>query len=319
MITFKLHFVIYLRSHSWGELQMSGAIVKKRTRSELELKRSLLTREYVLHLNKNLCDGCGLCAANCPKETIKWTPARVVNGRLTKKPTIDFDIGTCIMCGECAMVCPLDAIKMTIDGQEIATIVKNEAFPVLLKEIKVTNEKCRPECNFICQTECPTKAITVTKSSSGRKKQEALAVHVDESLCIFCKRCELTCPFEAIEVKKPFQGTVQIDVDHCPEGCMACVDICPAHALQVGGDKKPSFSSQYCVYCFACQKVCPEENIIVRRDWIFHSDVRSAAWLTALKKLTSVETVLKEVASDSGKHRLSATEARAHGELDEQR
>lgn len=286
-------------------------IVKKRSRSGLQLERNLLTRQYVLHLNKNLCDGCGVCAENCPKEAIKWLPARIVNGRLAKKPAVDFDVKTCILCGECATVCPLDAIKMTIDGQEIATIVKNEAFPVLLKEIKVDNGKCRQECKLICQTECPTKAITVTKvSSSGKGVQPSFDVRIDESSCFYCKRCELACPFEAIQVKKPFQGTVELDSDSCPDGCMACVDICPTHALQLDANKRASLSRQYCVYCFACQKVCPEGNIQVKREWIFHSDVRSAAWLTALKKLTSMEALIKEVSRDSAKKRVSVVKSR---------
>lgn len=289
---------------------MSG-IIKRRSRGELQLKRSLLTREYVLHLNRNLCDGCGVCTENCPKEAIKWNPAQVTKGRLTRKPSIDFDTATCILCGECATVCPLDAIRMTIDGQEIATIVKNEAFPVLLKEIKVNSKKCRPECKSVCQSECPTKAITVSTIPSNAKKTSSPPdVKIDESACIYCRRCELACPFEAIQVKKPFQGTVQISADKCPEGCMACVDICPAHALQVDGGGKPSLATQFCVFCFACQKVCPEQNIKVKREWIFHSDVRSAAWLTALKKLTSIETVAKEVTRDSGWRRVSAVESR---------
>ncbi len=94
---------------------------------------------------------------------------------------------------------------------------------------------------------------------------------------------------------------------------MVCTDICPAHALQLDRDKKPSVNSQCCVYCFACQKVCPEGNIMVRRDWIFHSDVKSAVWLTTLKKLTSIETVSKEVASDSGRRRRSALRSRIKG------
>lgn len=289
---------------------MSG-IIKRRSRSELQLKRSLLTREYVLHLNRTLCDGCGVCAENCPKEAIKWNPAQVSKGRLARKPSVDFDIATCILCGECATVCPLDAIRMTIDGQEIATIVKNEAFPVLLKEIKVDDAKCEPSCKFACQASCPTKAITVsTESSTGEKTKPALNVKIDESACIYCRRCELACPFGAVHVKKPFQGTVQLNADLCPEGCIACVDICPTHALQVDGGGKPSLSGEFCVYCFACQKVCPEQNIKVKREWIFHSDVRSAAWLTALRKLTSIETVAKEVTRDSGWRRVSAVESR---------
>lgn len=271
----------------------------------------------MLRLNRDLCDGCGVCAENCPKEAIKWNPPRVVAGRLVRKPTIDFDVDSCIFCGECATICPLDALKMKIDGEEIATIVKNEAFPVLLKEIKVAKEKCKPECKFRCQQECPTKAISVSFKGLKNKEAQTIDVQIDESLCIYCKRCEWACPFDAIIVKKPFLGTIELNVDLCPEGCRACVDICPAHAASLDENGKPKVSLNFCVYCFACQKVCPERAIKVRREWIFHSDVRSAVWLTALKKLTSLETVSKEVASDSGRRRLSLVRTRTPGTREE--
>lgn len=290
---------------------LSSGIIRRQSRSQILLKRSLLTREYLLRLNRDLCDGCGVCADNCPKEAIKWNPPRVVGGRLARKPTIDFDVDSCIFCGECATICPLDALRMEIDGEEIATIVKNEAFPVLLKEIKVTKEKCNSECKLRCKEECPTGAINVLTKGSTDQPGQIVDVQINESLCIYCKRCESACPFDAIVVKKPFMGTVQLNLDLCPEGCMACVDICPAHAAHIGENGKPSISLNFCVYCFACQKVCPERAIEVSRYWIFHSDVRSAVWLTALKKLTSIQTVSKEVARDSGRRRLSLVRSRA--------
>ncbi len=295
---------------------LSG-VTLRRSRSEIQLKRSLLTRDYLLRLNKDLCDGCGVCADNCPKDAIIWNPPLVVAGRLTRKPTIDFDIDSCIFCGECATICPLDALRMEIDGEEIATLVKNEAFPILLKEIKVAKEKCTSECEFKCQQECPTAAITVLTRSPKHKEAQNIDVQINESLCIYCKRCESACPFDAIMVKKPFLGTVQLNADLCPEGCMACVDICPTHAAQLNENGKPKVQLDFCIYCFACEKVCPEKAVKVKRDWIFHSDVRSAVWLTALKKLTSIETVSKEVAGDSGRRRLSLVRTRTPGTREE--
>ncbi len=300
-----------------GIVISSGEITRQRSRSEILLKRSLLTREYLLQLNRDLCDGCGVCAENCPKDAIRWTPPLVVGGRLARKPTIDFDVGSCILCGECATICPLDALKMEIDGEEIATIVKNEAFPVLLKEIKIAKEKCEPECLLRCQEECPTGAIDVLIKDLEDKDAQVVDVRISKSLCIYCKRCEAACSVGAISVKRPFVGKIQLNTDLCPEGCRACVDICPAHAALLDKNGKPKVSLDFCVYCFACQKVCPEQAIEVSRDWIFHSEVRSAAWLTALRKLTSVETVAKEVASDSGRTRFSVVSARTRSILEE--
>jgi 4Fe-4S ferredoxin len=229
---------------------------------------------------------------------------------LTKKPKIDFDVNSCILCGECAVLCPLSALRMEIDGKEISTIVKNEAFPVFIREIKVTKEKCKPECELKCQEECPIEAIKVlTKNSEDGKILEIEDVQVDESLCFYCKRCELFCPQDAIKVKKPFHGTIELNRDLCPKGCMACIDICPTHALQKEEDK-PFILPDFCIFCFACQEICPKEAIKANREWIFHADIKAAAWLTALKKLTSAETVAKELMIKSGKRRKSVTKKR---------
>ena len=283
---------------------LNRLITRRRNRDEIRLKRRLLTREYLLRLNRNLCDGCGLCAENCPREAINWNPPIVIDGCLTRKPAIDFDADSCIFCGVCATICPLDALSMEIDAEKIATIVKNKAFPVLSKEIKITKEKCKPGCEFICQQECPTGAIKCIYEKSG-KETDTIDVQIDESLCIYCKRCEWSCPFDALSVKKPFLGKVEFNIDLCPEGCRACVDICPANAVQLDDNGKPKVSRNFCIFCFACQKVCPKEAIHVSRYWVFHDDVTSAIWLMTLEKLTSAATVYKEVASKSGKRKVS--------------
>jgi 4Fe-4S ferredoxin len=289
---------------------LRGELVKRENRKVTNIERSFLTRKYSLSLNKEVCNGCGLCAEICPKEAIEKIPASVVEGRLTKKPKIDFDINSCILCGECAVLCPLSALRMEVDGKEISTIVKNEAFPVFIREIKVTKEKCKPDCGLRCQEECPIEAIKVlTKSSEDGKILEIVDVQIDESLCFYCKRCELLCPQDAIKVKKPFHGTIELNVDLCPKGCMACVDICPTHALQEERGK-PIILPDFCIFCFACQEICPKEAIKANREWIFHADIKAAAWLTALKKLTSAETVAKELLINSGKRRKSVTKKR---------
>jgi 4Fe-4S ferredoxin len=289
---------------------LRGKLTKRENLREIRIERNFLTRNYSLHLFKKLCNGCGLCAEICPKEAIDKIPASIVEGRLTKRPKINFDINSCILCGECAVLCPLNALRMEVDGKIISTIVKNEAFPVFLREIKVTKNKCEPDCGLKCQEECPREAIKVlTKSTEDGEIVEIVDVQVDESLCFYCKRCESFCPQDAIKVKKPFHGTVELNVDLCPKGCMACVDICPTHALQIK-DGKPMILPDFCIFCFACQEICPKEAIKANREWIFHADIKAATWLTALKKLTSAETVAKELMIKSGKRRKLVTKNR---------
>lgn len=288
---------------------MRGKIIKTENRREITLKRNFLTRNYLLSLDKNLCNGCGLCAEICPKEAIKVLPAKITEGRLTKKPTIDFDVNSCNLCGECTVLCPLNALRMEIDGKEVSTLVKNEAFPVLLKEITVATEKCDPICNLRCQEECPTEAIKVSTKKSENGKTVITDVQIIEDSCFYCKRCQSACPLDAIDVKKPFQGTIELNNDLCPSGCTVCVDICPTHAIKLEKGRL-SVYPEFCIFCSACQKVCPKEAVKVNRDWIFHSDVKAAAWLTALKKLTSFETVRKELMIKSGQRRTSSVRNR---------
>jgi 4Fe-4S ferredoxin len=114
----------------------------------------------------------------------------------------------------------------------------------------------------------------------------------------------------AIHVKKPFQGTIKINEKLCPDGCRACIDICRTNAIELNKKGKPVVSSDYCIFCSACQKVCPKEAIDVKRSWVFHSDIKAAAWLTALKKLTSEETVIRELQGKSSKKKRSMVKKR---------
>ena len=71
---------------------MRGELIKRENRRETRIERSFLKRNYLLHLNKKSCNGCGLCAEICPKEAIKEVSHSILEGRLAKKPKIDIDI-----------------------------------------------------------------------------------------------------------------------------------------------------------------------------------------------------------------------------------
>ena len=93
---------------------------------------------------RELCTGCGACAAACPKHVIRIAPAKnkvVVQchsedkGAVTRKACSN----GCIACGKCAKVCKFEAI----------TIENNHAY--------IDPEKCK-NCGM-CAKECPTNAI----------------------------------------------------------------------------------------------------------------------------------------------------------------
>jgi 4Fe-4S ferredoxin len=289
--------------------KLRGQSIKQENLHEITIDRNFLTKNYQLHLNKDACNGCGICYELCPHEAIKIQPSTVFEGKLLERPTIDIDEDVCILCGECAVLCPLNALTMKLDGQENSTIIENEAFPELLKEIIICKEKCDPECELVCQKECPTEAIKISTKKSENGKIEITNIEVDESSCLYCKRCELACNQNAISVKKPFKGRIKLNENICPDGCVACADICPSHAIEIVNGK-PKVTKEFCIFCSACERICPKEAIKVERDWIFHTEIKAAAWLTALKKLTSCETVAKELRIKSVKRRTNVVKAR---------
>ena len=71
----------------------------------------------------------------------------------------------------------------------------------------------------------------------------------------------------------PF-GTVEADRDACTL-CMACVSVCPASALQAGGDEpRLSFIEMNCVQCGLCERACPESCITRARRYLFDREAR---------------------------------------------
>jgi len=312
---------------------MRGKIKELETRNKVKLQRRLLSNSYLLELNKELCNGCGICVDVCPKEAIELTSAEVDKYTLIKKPKINIDSKTCIFCGECAALCPLKAVVMKINGEETSVVEKNETFPLLIKGIEVSKEKvidydsnffadslnksdhtelskCNPECELICQYECPTEAIKVSvqKSDSGQI-ENIVDVLIDESKCIYCKRCELACPFDAIKVQKPFKGRLEVDTSTCPKNCDVCQVICPSGAIK-RVDGKLVVSPDFCVFCSACEKVCPDKVITVKRDEVFCSDIETGAWLTALKKLVLFDSFRKNALVRASKRRFNIVDKR---------
>ena len=69
-------------------------------------------------------------------------------------------------------------------------------------------------------------------------------------------------------------GKVDADRDACTL-CMACVSVCPASALQAGGDEpRLSFIEMNCVQCGLCERACPESCITRARRYLFDREAR---------------------------------------------
>ncbi|MBN2356961.1 4Fe-4S dicluster domain-containing protein [candidate division KSB1 bacterium] len=61
-------------------------------------------------VNVEACDGCGICVADCPVDTI-----------LLEKEQAEIIMEGCIRCGVCHDVCPQDAIKH--DSEKVSEII----------------------------------------------------------------------------------------------------------------------------------------------------------------------------------------------------
>jgi len=278
-----------------------GAVIKRNVDNVLILERKMVPLHHVLKLDSDKCVGCGICVSICPEEAPKLFPVVISDGKLVKKTLIDFDCTKCTFCGECVVLCPTTALRIEVNGEEKIPVVKAEVFPVLSKDITVNVAKCDPVCAFSCQKNCPTEAIKVIVEKKEDVAEKILDVRVDKEKCIFCGRCELECSQSALHVKKPIQGIIRINTNSCLKNCQVCVDVCPSKAITLNPDGKPLVVEGFCIYCGACQKSCPENAITVERTRVYHSEIKSGAWIIALEKLTSHDSLVKQFGAKSVK------------------
>jgi len=152
------------------------------------------------------------------------------------------DADTCIGCQACMIACA--RAHENVPAQKLA-----ELSVPFHSRVKVINApevtvpiQCRQCEDSPCAKVCPAHAIALKGSE----------IEITKELCIGCKRCVRACPFGAISVtvdrskpseaftldtqKKP-KKKLRFTIDKCDlcadtDG-LACVDICPAQALQL--------------------------------------------------------------------------------------
>ncbi len=278
---------------------MMGSVSKRESAVELRLERKILDRRDLLILKRDLCNGCGICAEVCPKDSVNVKRAVIENGRLSRLPAVDIDAKTCILCGVCAVFCPLNALEAWVNEEKTAMFLKNEAIPNMIKTIEVAQERCKPDCEIECEKSCPREAIKVSVQGKNEKVQKILSVQVDEDLCFYCKVCEYACPYGAISVDKFLEGSITIETEKCPSNCHVCKDICPSKAITSSGKGKVQLSQEFCIYCKACKNVCPEGAIHVTIERVSHAPITSAFWTTLLENFASYQLAAKELAAKS--------------------
>ena len=272
-----------------------GTTIKHDTPATLTLLRPMITRRYELVVDHDKCCGCVICEIVCPREAITLSEAGLVDGRLAAHPRIDIDATLCSFCGECVALCPTHALSETVNGESEVPVTKGEAFPVLVRTMKVEQGPCEatPDASYI--DNCPAEAISGDIERDEHEQVLSVSnVSVDEAACINCTQCMEEGPKGAFTVTKPYKGRAFLNVALCPPGCQACADVCPTNAIAYDGHKV-SLDRRFCLFCGACEKVCPVEGAIrIVRTGFVHTPVESGAWMDALDKLVSYREVVRE-------------------------
>jgi 4Fe-4S ferredoxin len=281
-------------------------MLKRADRREIVLERPMVTRHYLMTWDLDRCVGCQIGPLVCPKDAVLHVEGEIVDGRLTRKPSVDIDPEKCVLCGMCEVMCPKNAITLTINGERENPVVTLEAFPQLVQSTTFDKEAFDWSRRDFVIDNCPTDVISYDEA------QDTLIV--DDEHCIRCRQCEVASD-GAFTVVQPWQGSIALRTAKCVEGCLACADICPTRALHVDEDGQLALADYYCIKCGACMQVCPikaeykeyevtvesqevihtvthqrlinagELPVLVERWRVNHTPVQSAAWITALAKM----------------------------------
>ena len=69
----------------------------------------------------------------------------------------------------------------------------------------------------------------------------------------------------------------------CPDGCHACVSMCPTGALEIKNGL-PTLDMGHCLFCGACQDVCPSKTLCFSRDYALAAAARTDLCVTSETK-----------------------------------
>ncbi|HXQ22555.1 MAG TPA: NADH-quinone oxidoreductase subunit NuoB [Candidatus Acidoferrales bacterium] len=75
------------------------------------------------------------------------------------------------------------------------------------------------------------------------------------------------------ELPERFRGRPVLDASRCVDGCRACVDACPTHAVQTDPLR---LDLGACVFCPACTETCPTGAITYSTDYRLAASKRDA-------------------------------------------
>ncbi len=227
------------------------------------------------------CLPCRICEKVCPNQAVKVqisVPKKQDIAPLKKegaKGMIRVDPEKCTLCGVCAEMC------------QAFILIEKEFKPESLMpfESLLVDESLCDYCRM-CVELCPENAIEV-KLIAGKEKivpipEKFGTIEVDQQKCTRAGWCKLVCPYDAMDLIKPFEGDIKLverNLPKCdPIGCHACFNICPSKAWYVPKDKKIDVEDKLCIYCNACSNACPHRIIEVKRSKAHTTPLIEAPW-----------------------------------------
>ena len=287
---------------------MSRGIPKKtKTEHEMTIARPMVTRNYLMRWDLDRCVGCQIGPIVCPKDALTHVEAELQDGRIVKRASVDVDETKCVNCGICVVSCPTHAISLTINGKPEIPVIEYGAYPEFITKTIFRKEKFDFSLKDFLIDNCPTGVI------SYDEVRETMRIDFDN--CIHCRQCEIASK-GAFEVRQAWVGSVELHRERCVEGCLACADICPTRALHIDDAGELVLADYYCIKCGACMEVCPikaeyvevpfefesqgmtlqrtlkkltnsdELPVKVERWRVNHTEVSSASWIEALRKVS---------------------------------
>ena len=174
------------------------------------------------------CLFCGKCEHHCPGKAISLD-------RRNRIWTIDRE--KCMTCGVCEGVCPTHCLTMrdTWEEGETKAMVTSYQGKVLTHRPRVRPTPSKKEVSEKApHIEIEKEIPAVQEHPISKEENIAVSTHPrhianDIDQCLFCGKCEHTCPANAISIDRK-NHTWTIDRDQCIT-CGACIGGCPKKCL----------------------------------------------------------------------------------------
>ncbi len=122
-------------------------------------------------------------------------------------------------------------------------------------------------------------------------------------LCIGCGRCALVCPYEGMDISKPFQGEIKrwrrTSFDAIPWAVWpASTSALPSAGMWTSG-AKPLRWKISASYAGPARRPVPVSAIDVQRTEVSHTEVKETPWAEEWKE--AIRTILT---GESGRYRM---------------